>query len=270
MEGYFVRTLGMHRVYNSAFMNMLKNEENHKYRETMKNTLSFDPEILKRFVNFMNNPDEETAFAQFGNGDKYFGVTTLLATMPGLPMFGHGQIEGFKEKYGMEYSRSYWNEFPDEHLIREHEKRIFPLLKLRYLFSGVDYFELFDLVDNHHTVDSIFAYTNGTEKYKSLVLYNNRYEHAQGRINNSVQKMVRDGDSRHNRSRSLAESLGLCDKSRHYMLYEKFPEGLAYIVPSVTLFEEGLWVSLEGYQSEIWLNVREVEDKDGSMNSLCQ
>ena len=28
LEGYFVRTLGMHRVYNSAFMNMLKDEEN--------------------------------------------------------------------------------------------------------------------------------------------------------------------------------------------------------------------------------------------------
>ncbi|HIQ04619.1 MAG TPA: alpha-amylase, partial [Anaerolineae bacterium] len=28
MEGYFVRTLGMHRVYNSAFMNMLRDEEN--------------------------------------------------------------------------------------------------------------------------------------------------------------------------------------------------------------------------------------------------
>nr|WP_255822703.1 hypothetical protein [Treponema putidum] len=41
MEGYFVRTLGMHRVYNSAFMNMLKNEENAKYRETIKNTLEF-------------------------------------------------------------------------------------------------------------------------------------------------------------------------------------------------------------------------------------
>ncbi|MDR3174721.1 MAG: alpha-amylase, partial [Treponema sp.] len=66
MEGYFVRTLGMHRVYNSAFMNMLKNEENGKYRATIKNTLEFDPEILKRFVNFMNNPDEETAVAQFG------------------------------------------------------------------------------------------------------------------------------------------------------------------------------------------------------------
>ena len=32
MEGYFVRTLGMHRVYNSAFMNMLRDEENAKYR----------------------------------------------------------------------------------------------------------------------------------------------------------------------------------------------------------------------------------------------
>jgi hypothetical protein len=27
MEGYFVRTLGMHRVYNSAFMNMLRDEK---------------------------------------------------------------------------------------------------------------------------------------------------------------------------------------------------------------------------------------------------
>ena len=43
MEGYFVRTLGMHRVYNSAFMNMLRDEENAKYRLVIKNTLEFDP-----------------------------------------------------------------------------------------------------------------------------------------------------------------------------------------------------------------------------------
>ena len=113
MEGYFVRTLGMHRVYNSAFMNMLRDEENAKYRLVMKNTLEFDPEILKRYVNFMNNPDERTAVDQFGKGDKYFGVCTLMATMPGLPMFGHGQIEGFSEKYGMEFRRAYWDEQPD-------------------------------------------------------------------------------------------------------------------------------------------------------------
>ena len=76
MEGYFVRTLGMHRVYNSAFMNMLRDEENAKYRSVIKNTLEFDPDIMKRYVNFMSNPDERTAIDQFGKGDKCFGVCT--------------------------------------------------------------------------------------------------------------------------------------------------------------------------------------------------
>ncbi len=140
MEGYFVRTLGMHRVYNSAFMNLLRDEDNAKYRQVMKNTLEFDPEILKRYVNFMNNPDEHTAANQFGKGDKYFGICTLMATLPGLPMFGHGQIEGLTEKYGMEYKRAYWDEYPDQQLIERHAWQIFPLLKRRYLFSGVERF----------------------------------------------------------------------------------------------------------------------------------
>ena len=73
----------------------------------------------------MNNPDEDTAIAQFGTGDKYFGVCTLLVTMPGLPMFGHGQVEGFTEKYGMEYRRAYWEEQENTALISRHEREIF-------------------------------------------------------------------------------------------------------------------------------------------------
>src|SRR5579872_6498176 len=121
MEGYFVRTLGMHRVYNSAFMNMLRDEENANYRSVMKNTLEFDPDVLKRYVNFMNNPDERTAVDQFGKGDKYFGVCTMMVTLPGLPMFGHGQIEGFTERYGMEYRRAYYEEKADPWLVARHE-----------------------------------------------------------------------------------------------------------------------------------------------------
>ena len=137
MEGYFVRTLGMHRVYNSAFMNFMKDEENEKYRRSIKNVLEFDPEILQRFVNFLNNPDEEPAVLQFGKGDKYFGVTITMVTMPGLPMFGHGQIEGFSEKYGMEYKKAYWNESIDLDLVQRHKKEVFPLMKKRYLFANV-------------------------------------------------------------------------------------------------------------------------------------
>ena len=132
MEGYFVRTLGMHRVYNSAFMNMMRDEKNAEYRTVIKNTLEFDPQILKRYVNFMNNPDERTAVDQFGKGDKYFGVATVMATMPGLPMFGHGQVEGFAERYGMEYRRAYLDETPDDELVARHEREIFPLLHQRW------------------------------------------------------------------------------------------------------------------------------------------
>ena len=37
-------------------MNMLRDEENAKYRSYLKKTMEFDPDILKRYVNFMSNP----------------------------------------------------------------------------------------------------------------------------------------------------------------------------------------------------------------------
>ena len=51
------------------------------------------------------------------SGDKYFGVATLMATLPGLPMFGHGQIEGYTERYGMEYKQAKMDEWPNEDLV---------------------------------------------------------------------------------------------------------------------------------------------------------
>ena len=161
MEGYFVRTLGMHRVYNSAFMHMLRNEDNANFKALIKNTLEFDPDILKRYVNFMNNPDEKTAVDQFGSGDKYFGVCTVLSTLPGLPMFGHGQLEGFTEKYGMEYRRAYLDEKVDQDLLNHHHKVIFPLLRKRACYSGAANFRLYDFYQPDGSVnDDVFAYTN--------------------------------------------------------------------------------------------------------------
>ena len=169
MEGYFVRTLGMHRVYNSAFMHMLRDEDNAKYRQVIKNTIEFDPQILKRYVNFMNNPDEKTAIEQFGNGDKYFGVCTLLATLPGLPMFGHGQIEGFKEKYGMEFRTPKWDEQIDEGLVGGHEWKIFPLLHRRSLFAESEHFLLYDFyTPEGHVNEDVFAYSNRHEDERGL------------------------------------------------------------------------------------------------------
>ncbi len=269
MEGYFVRTLGMHRVYNSAFMNMLKNQENQKYRLGIKNTLVFEPEILKRYVNFMNNPDEETAIAQFGDGDKYFAVATLLATLPGLPMIGHGQIEGFHEKYGMEYSKAYYNETPNGWLIDEHYRRIFPLFRKRYLFSGVDSFQLYDCYNGYGGVEeSVYAFVNGAGNERALVLVNNQYERAGGTINLSVPKLRKSGGDRVAVTTKLAENLGLTFGGRSYALLDCFTDGLTYIMPSIMLYDEGYSFGLNGYEARVFWNIREVEDTDGSYETL--
>jgi glycosidase len=264
MEGYFVRTLGMHRVYNSAFMNMLKDEENAKYRQTIKNTIEFDKEILKRFVNFMNNPDEETAVAQFGKGDKYFGIATLMVTMPGLPMFGHGQVEGFAEKYGMEYSRAYWEESPDEELIRRHEREIFPLMRRRWAFSGVENFLLFDLyADDGRVNEDVYIYTNRVGEERTLVIFNNTYERAWGWVKESagyVEKTPDGGKELHRGT--LAGAFGLTDDHHRFCLLYEQRSGLWYIRNSHDLHEQGMYVAIDGFQNQVFLDIHEVVDNE--------
>lgn len=265
MEGYFVRTLGMHRVYNSAFMNMLRDEENANYRSVMKNTLEFDPQILKRFVNFMSNPDEETALAQFGKGDKYFGVCTMMVTLPGLPMFGHGQIEGFAERYGMEYRRAYWDEEPDRSLIQRHEREIFPLLRRRHLFAGVENFLLYDFFTPEGYVnEDVFAYSNRTGEERALVVYHNKYAIARGWIRTSVAYSVKtgQGDERRLVQKSLGEGLGLHNDESYFCMFRDHVTGLEYIRNSKELFGKGLYVELDAYKYHVFLDFREVQDNE--------
>ena len=265
MEGYFVRTLGMHRVYNSAFMNMLKNEENANYRSTVKNVLEFSPEVLRRFVNFMNNPDEKTAVEQFGKGDKYFGVCLLMVTMPGLPMIGHGQIEGFAEKYGMEYRRAYWDETVDLDLVKRHEAAIFPLLRKRYLFSGAENFAFFDFcTPGGHVNEDVFAYSNRSGQERGVILYNNRLETTSGWIRVSTQ--INEGRQDETRlvTRTLGEALGLGQSPQVYYLFRDYKDGLEYIRSGQQIHEEGLFVQLHGYQYHAFLDFREIRDLDGT------
>ena len=206
----------MHRVYNSAFMNMLRDERNADYRLVIRNTLEFDPAILGRFVNFMSNPDERTAVDQFGTGDKYFGVAALMATLPGLPMFGHGQIEGFTEKYGMEYRRAKLDEPIDEGLLAHHERTIFPLLHRRASFAGSDGFRLYDVVAEDGAVnEDVFAYSNvGPGGERSLVVYHNRYAEARGTIRESVGFNAREPDGERRMRREIAGGGAWAERAR--------------------------------------------------------
>jgi hypothetical protein len=246
MESYFVRNLGMHRVYNSAFMNMLRDEENEKYHKLLRNTLDFDPRILMRFVNFMNNPDEETAVRQFGREDKYFGICTLMVTLPGLPMFGHGQVEGFEEKYGMEYSRAYVDETADETLVKRHKREIFPLMKKRFLFSGVEHFRLLDFItEDGEICEDVFAYTNEAKGQHVLVVYNNRYH----RVSGSCRM---HGLS----TETLAHVLGLEKvlENGTDVLCREHPSGKERRLDARQIATDGILLELNGYESRIYMD----------------
>jgi hypothetical protein len=272
LEGYFVRTLGMHRVYNSAFMNMLRDERNAEYRQLIRSTLEFDPQILKRYVNFMSNPDERTAVDQFGTGDKYFGVATLMATMPGLPMFGHGQIEGLAEKYGMEFHCPRWDEVPNDGLVWRHELQLFPLLRRRHVFAEVDRFLLYDFVTDDGWVDeNVFAYSNDIDGERSLVVYHNRFGNTRGRLQMSTGVAERtDGEKRNLVRTSLGDGLRLPDGDGQWLVYRDAVSRLEFLRPCRDLRSEGFSLELDAYRLHCFLDFREVvEDESHPWSELA-
>ncbi|MBB5057885.1 hypothetical protein HDF16_002591 [Granulicella aggregans] len=279
LEGYFVRTLGMHRVYNSAFMNMLRDEENAKYRSYLKKTIEFDPDILKRYVNFMSNPDEKTAIAQFGTGDKYFGTCTMLATIPGLPMIGHGQIEAFTEKYGMEYKQARFDEWPNDDLVARHMREIAPLLKNRQLFAESHNFVMYDFWAGPGDVnENVFAYSNmvehggtgygGSGKERALVIYNNSFSSTNGTLHISVSDM--DKFTGNLRQRSLGQALHLASEGDLYFGWRDSANRLEYIRRSTDFDQSGFTIGLRGYQYAVLIDWRELRStEDQPWEQLC-
>jgi hypothetical protein len=253
LEGYFVRSLGMHRVYNSAFMHMLRDDDTAGYRKLLRETLEFDPAILGRYVSFMSNPDEKTAAEQFGTGDRYRGVCLLLATLPGLPMFAHGQVEGFTEHYGMEYGRSYRDEQPNPELVAWHEERLAPLLLRRELFAGTERFQLFDFrVGSGEVDEAVLAYANGTAEQRLLAVYNHSGRTVRGRIRDSVPRIGSDQDAvaadRESRlGVPLTAALALDPTRQRHQLCDLLT-GAEREVDYRRLVEEGLELELRPYE----------------------
>jgi glycosidase len=257
MEGYFVRTLGMHRVYNSAFMNLLRDEDNQHYRGLLKQTMEFDPGIMKRYVNFMSNPDERTAIDQFGTGDKCFGIATLMATLPGLPMFGHGQVEGFTEKYGMEYQRPRYDEMPNQWLVDRHNREIAPLLHSRWLFAESENFLLYDFWTEDGKVDeNVYAYSNARGGQRALVLYHNRYGETRGTIHHSTGFI--DKANGELRQRSLQDGLHLPTDHDVILAFRDVSNGLEYLRRASDVHERGFAFHLHAYKYHVFLHWREL------------
>ncbi|MFN2322215.1 MAG: alpha-amylase family glycosyl hydrolase [Trueperaceae bacterium] len=268
MESYFVRSLGMHRVYNSAFMHMMRDEDNAGYRRILKELLEFDPRVLQRYVNFMNNPDEESARDQFGDGDRYFAVVTLLATMPGLPMIGHGQFEGYREKYGMEFRRAKRDERPEGWLLERHDRELVPVLRHRAAFAGAEAFRLYDAVaDDGAVLEDVYAYTNDAGGGRSLVIVNHRYPRSTGTVERSTPFVPQAGAAA--RTVSVAEALGLAGGEGRFVLARDLARGVTVVRAADEVVRGGWRFDLEGFGRRVYVDLHERHDPDGSLARIA-
>ena len=265
-EWDFIKNLGMNRVYNSAFMNMLLLEKNYDYHLYIKHILNENSEILKRFVNYLSNPDEEPIANKFGKGDKYLGVSIMMLTLPGLPLFSHGQIEGFYEKYGMEYYRPHYDEKIDEIFLDLHRKEIFPLMKCRKLFSSVKNFNLFAAYKTKRIIEeNVFAYTNGIGKQRVLVLYNNKLKTTKFTLINSYTKINSDYKDI---SINIGKALNIKNSERYFYIYEDYKTKLKYMLSGNEVHKKGLTFKLQGYEYKIYLKFKEIFDRKCTYKKL--
>ncbi|HET9853238.1 MAG TPA: hypothetical protein VFP56_12150, partial [Candidatus Limnocylindrales bacterium] len=238
---------------NSAFMHMVRDEDNKGYRRLIRETLAADPRVLERFVNFMTNPDERPVAEQFGTGDKAFAAATLLATLPGLPMLGHGQVEGFRERYGMEFRKARWDEPVDQSHADHFAWAIVPLLRRRAAFSGTSDFHLYDARRDDGAVDeNVYAYSNGRGADRSLVLVHHHYGETTVRVDWSMAAAAPGGSGGSGlTSVRLADALALEGPDEQVVRLVDHRSGYELRSTHGDLRREGLRVSLGAYEARV-------------------
>jgi hypothetical protein len=173
-------------------------------------------------------------------------------------MFGHGQVEGFREKYGMEFRHPKWDETPDEGLIAGHQWKIFPVLHRRYLFADVEQFYLYDLYRADGSVDeNVYAYSNIHGDERGLVIHHNRFAETSGWIRISAAYLNKNtGDLR---QKSLAEGLSLPFEG--YVIFRDYVTHLEYIRSCEEIWQKGMYFSLHAYQHHVFMDWQFVDDE---------
>lgn len=242
LERYFARSLGMHRVYNSGFMHQVRDGDAAGLRDGLRDSLRVDPALLGRMVNFLTTPDEAPVAEQLGRGDRSFAAATLLATLPGTPLLGHGQVEGLGEKYGMEYRRPYVAESPDPELVGRHRREIAPLLTMRSRFSDPAGFRLLELEPEG---TGVVAFVSRSHEGAALVAVN--LEGAPARCR-AVRATTGGGASE-----TVAAALGLPADEGVYGVLTDPVRGARSVVLGREAAERGLTLDLGPHEARVLL-----------------
>jgi hypothetical protein len=193
----------------------------------------------------------------------------MMSTLPGLPMFGHGQIEGFTEKYGMEYRRARYQEDPDRGLVERHDREIAPLLHRRWLFAESENFLLYDFYRPDGSVDeNVFAYSNRRGEHRALIIYHNRFATTYGTVNHSA--AYADKGAGHLRQQSLGGAFGLPNDGNLFLAFRDNCTGLEHLERASKIVSQGYSLELQAYKCHVFLDWRELRpDENYRWDLLC-
>jgi len=126
MEGYFVRTSGC-TASTTAPSCTCSATRTTRLRKVIRDTIEFDPEILKRYVNFMTNPDEETAIGSSGRATNTSG-SDAPGDVAGAAMIGMARSRASQRNTGWS-SAGPSRRDPERGLVARFEAEIVPLLQ---------------------------------------------------------------------------------------------------------------------------------------------
>lgn len=184
MEPYFINNIGMHKVYHSAFMNLLRDYHGHRFNEYIQYLIRHHPlSTLNHFVNFLSTPDEAPAAVAFGKSDRFTAASVLLTTFPGTPLFSHNQWEGLEEQYGMEFAAPMNNIPRDNGFFNYYQSCMMPLLVHRSLFSQAEHFQLLSFQSNDTgKSQNVIAFTNQSENTSAYVIVNYQDSNLSGQL----------------------------------------------------------------------------------------
>ena len=136
MEGYFVRTLGMHRVYNSAFMNMLKMEENAKYRQTHQERARVQPRGAEALRQLHEQPGRAHRRRAVRQGRQVLRLHAADGdACPACRCSATARSRASPRSTAWSTAAPTGTSTPDEDMVRRHERDIFPLMRRRGIFS---------------------------------------------------------------------------------------------------------------------------------------
>ena len=105
------------------------------------------------------------------------------------------------------------------------------------------------------------------------MLYNNSYERAFGTIHTSATYAVKTGNGNETKliTRTLGQGIGASDFENCFILFKNLVNGLWYIRRSSEICRSGLFISLNGYETQVLQEIYEVtDDSSNKWSRLCE